>query len=283
MLLREAAAMPLSLRTPPREHRVEKEDIVDDSVDVPAAVVCAACGDAACYGCSRELSRSGIVAMVAWERPGAPVLARLWSTAHAATLSGETFFDVLPDGPIAPALRFAVIAELVAAFGLVVSSIPVLALFAPAWTKHLVLDGHAREIAARVLVVGIPSLALLLVGAHAAHGLALDYGARQVGADSARGRALRFGLYAAGWDLVLGPVGAIVLGLKEGIGAVGALLPLGVSLPGRCTRAFLRAYGLDGARAEKAAGSATAMAVAVTVVGAVVVLIAAAIVVLSAG
>src|SRR5580700_2865375 len=114
--------LPQSLRTPPRQFRVV-EDVVDDSVDVPAAVVCAVCGDAACSGCERELSRSGIVAMVAWERPGAPALARLWATARATTMSGEAFFDLLPDGPIVPALRFAVFVELMAALGLVLFSV----------------------------------------------------------------------------------------------------------------------------------------------------------------
>jgi hypothetical protein len=277
--------MPLSLRTPPRELRVVREDMVDDSVDVPAAVVCAVCGDAACTGCERdELSRSGIVAMVAWERPGGPVLARLWATARATTMSGETFFEHLPDGPVVPALRFAVLAELIAALGLMVLSIPAIAIFAPSWGKHVVLDGDAREIAARVALAGIPALALMLVAAHAAHGLALDGGARSVGARGARSRALRFGLYATGWDLVLGPVGAVVLAMKEGFGSSLALFRLGVGLPGRCTRAFLRGcYRLEGARVEKANGSGTAVAVVVTIVGAVAVLFAAAMVVLATG
>ena len=276
--------MPLSLRTPPSELRVVREDVVDDSVDVPAAVVCAVCGDALCTGCERELSRSGIVSMVAWERPGAPVLARLWATARATTISGEGFFELLPDGPLVPALRFAVLAELLAATGLVLFSLPLIAVCAPSWVRHVALDGGARDVATRVLLVGVPALALMLVAAHAAHGLALDRGARKVGAQASRARALRFGLYATGWDLVLGPIGAVVLGVKEGLGSTLALFQLGVGLPGRCTRAFLRGcYGLEGARVEKANGSATAMAVAVTILGAIAVLVGAAVVVLGAG
>src|SRR5947207_626353 len=80
--------------------------------------------------------------------------------------------------------------------------------------------------------------AAVLVAARAADGLALERGARSSGAGGARGRALRFGLYATGWDLVLGPVGAIVLGINEGLGASCALVSLGVGLPGRCARAF---------------------------------------------
>jgi hypothetical protein len=252
-----------------------REDPVDDSIDVPATVVCAMCGDAACSGCEREQSRSGIVAMVVWERPGAPMLARLWATARATTLSGEAFFEHLPDGPIAPALRFAVLAELIAACGVLLFSLPLIAAFAPAgWMRHVVLDSGARDVATRVALAGVPALALMLVAAHASHGLALDAGARGTGARGARSRALRFGLYAAGWDLVLGPIGAIVLAFKEGAGAALSLLQLGVGLPGRCTRAFLRGtYRLDGARVEKANGTATAVAVVVTIVGAVGVLV----------
>ncbi len=63
-----------------------------------------------------------------------------------------------------------------------------------------------------------------------------------------------------------------------------SLVQLSVGLPGRCTRAFLRGcYRIDGARMEKANGSAIAMAVAVTIVGAVVVLVGAAFVVLGVG
>src|SRR5205823_5146887 len=141
---------------------------------------------------------------------------------------------------------------------------------APAWATHVALDVAAREIAIRVGLVGIPALALLLVAAHAAHGLALDRGARSSGGRPATTRALRFGLYASGWDLVLGPIGAVVLALKEGLPAVGQLLELSVGLPGRCTRAFLRGcYRLDGAHADRARVASTAAAVVATIVGAV--------------
>jgi hypothetical protein len=269
--------MPLSLRSPPPELRIVREDPVDDSIDVPATVVCAMCGDAMCTGCERELSRSGIVAMIAWERPGTPVLARLWSTARATTLSGEAFFEHLPDGPIAPALRFAVLAELVAASGVAVFTLGVLGFVVPlAWFKHVALDGAAREVALRILFAGVPGLALLLVGAHAWHGLALDHGARRTGARSARGHALRFGLYSAGWDLVLGPVGAVVLALKEGARGLAALAQAGAGLPGRCARAYLRgAYRIQGARLEAANAMGTRVAIVATLLGAAAVLAAA--------
>src|SRR3990172_6279760 len=64
------------------EAQLDREALSNDLVDVPAAVVCLVCGEADCTGCEdRDLSRSGIVAIVAWERPGLPPLTRLWSTA----------------------------------------------------------------------------------------------------------------------------------------------------------------------------------------------------------
>src|SRR5437016_14679752 len=83
----------------------------NDFVEVPAAVVCALCGDPDCMGCAEERSRSGMISIIAWERSG-PALARLWATAKSASVSAEAFFETLPDGPIMPALRFAFFAEL---------------------------------------------------------------------------------------------------------------------------------------------------------------------------
>jgi hypothetical protein len=277
-------AMPLSLRTPPREPARPRQDTVDDSIEVPAAVICAICGDALCGGCESEKSRSGIVAMVAWERSEAPVASRLWATARAATLNGEAFFELLPDGPIAPALRFALVAELIAAAGFAVSSLFVVAAIAPSWVKHVALDVVARQIAFRVGIAGVPALALLLVVAHAIHGLALDRGARKVGARANRSRALRFGLYATGWDLVIGPIGGVLVALKDGVGAAFGLLGLGVSLPARCSRAFLRGcYRLEGVGAETARATSTAAAIVATIVGAVAILAAIVALVLATG
>jgi hypothetical protein len=135
------------------------------------------------------------------------------------------------------------------------------------------MDAAAREIFLRIGVVALPSLALLLVAAHAAHGLAVDRGARGAGAPGARRRALRFGLYSSGWDLVLGPVGVVLLAAKEGLGSTRALARLGVGLPSRCARAFLRgAYHLEGERAARASRLATFVAIVATFVGAAAVL-----------
>jgi hypothetical protein len=248
---------------------VERDDLVD--TDVPAAVVCAHCGDADCGGCRNEQTRSGVVAIVAWERPGAPAIARLWATARATTFESDRFFESLPDGPIAPALRFAFASELLASAAMVLLAIAPAALIAPRWVKHVLLD--EAPAAARLAAIGVPALATLLVAAHAVHGWALDRGARRSGARGATTRALRFGLYATGWDLVVGPLGALVVAAKEGLGkalSIGAVI---MDLPGRSTRAFLRGcYRLDGASAEPALRASYVAAAVATGVGAVAVI-----------
>ncbi len=250
-----------------------KTPAVDDSMEVPAAVVCAHCGDVECPGCEYDRSRSGIVARVPWENAGGPVFGRMWATARATTFDGEAFFELLPDGPIAPALRFALLTEAFAALGFLATALPFVLLIAPGWLRHVALDAAARDAALRIVGVAVPGLALMLVLAHATHGLALERGARAAGGRSAPWRALRFGLYATGWDLVLGPIGAVVVAFEQGVGAAFGLTRLGVGLPGRCTRAFLRGcHRLDGPRAEKANRVATAAAILATLGGAVAIL-----------
>ena len=246
----------------------DQEDLFDQ-VDVPAAVICALCGQADCPGCELEPSRSGVVALVAWERPGAPFFSRLWLTARGTTRTPERFFEGLPDGPILPALRFAVACELFAITGGIVATVPVVAVVAPQWLRHVLSDAASRDIAGRALVAGVPALAVLLVLAHALHGLALDVGAHRAGAAHARSRALRFGLYAAGWDLVLGPIGAVLVAAKEGARAGLALFTDAMFLPSRAARAFVgAAYRLDGAKADSAVAVGSAAATVVTLLGA---------------
>jgi len=249
--------------------RVESEELPD--ADVPAAVVCALCGNADCAGCRPELTRSGVVSVVAWERPGTTGFARLWATARATTLDAEAFFASLPDGPITPALRFAVVSETIAAAAMAVTALAALALFAPSWMAHMFL--HESGTLVRLAAAGIPSLAGLLVAAHAAHGWALDYGAGRSGARRATRRALRFGLYAAGWDLIIGPLGVVVLSAKEGVRAAMSVAGVGVGLPGRSARAFLRGcYGLEGSAARPAMRASWVAAAIATTVGAVAVI-----------
>ncbi|CAN5791485.1 hypothetical protein BH11MYX4_BH11MYX4_43580 [soil metagenome] len=255
------------------EERLDREALSTDLVDVPAAVVCLVCGEVDCAGCEeRDQSRSGIVAIVAWERPGLPALMRLWSTARSTTRDAEGFFELLPDGPVLPALRFAAICELLAAGSMLLALLPVAVVLAPEWLRHVALDPHARSIALRVLFLGVPGFAAFLVFLHTVHALAIDLGAARSGCKRSRSRALRFGLYACGWDLVMGPLGAIVVAFKEGLPAALGVLDL-ASVPGRATRAFLRGcYRLEGERAKKALATATTGVIVATTLGLVAVL-----------
>jgi hypothetical protein len=249
---------------------VERDDLDLVDTDVPAAVVCAFCGDADCAGCRHEQTRSGVVAIVAWERPGAPAIARLWATARATTFDAERFFESLPDGPIAPALRFAFASELLASGAMVLLALGPAAIIAPRWVKHVLVDESAAAL--RLAAIGVLGLASILVAAHVVHGWALDRGARRSGARGATTRALRFGLYATGWDLVVGPLGALIVGVKEGLGKALSTGVILVGLPGRSTKAFLRGcYRLDGASAEPALRASYVAAGIATVVGAIVV------------
>jgi hypothetical protein len=247
------------------EARVESEELAD--AEVPAAVVCAHCGNADCPGCLHELTRSGVVSVVPWERPGTTAFARLWATARATTFDAERFFEALPEGPLAPAVRFAVVSETIAAAAMGVGALVPLALIAPVWVEHMFL--HQTATLARFATVGIVGLAGLLVAAHAAHGWALDYGARRSGARGATGRALRFGLYAAGWDLVIGPLGVAIVAVREGGRAAVSVAGVGVGLPGRSARAFLRGcYGLEGRAAGPAMRASWIAAAVATTFGA---------------
>jgi hypothetical protein len=249
--------------------RIEVDELVD--AEVPAAVVCAHCGDADCPGCQNENTRSGVISVVPWERPGAPLFGRLWATARATTFDAERFFESLPDGPLAPALRFAIVSEIIASAAMALALLAGLAVLAPTWAKHVLL--HETLTAARLGAAVVAGLATLLVAAHAAHGWALDRGARRSGARPAATRAIRFGLYAAGWDLVVGPFGALVVAFKEGVGAALSIAVLGVGLPGRSARAFLRGcYRLQGKSAEPALRASYVAAALATAVGAVAVI-----------
>jgi len=256
-----ALAPPASEAPADRESSPERE-----LIDVPAAVVCMLCGETDCGGCeASDQSRSGIVAIIAWERPGIPMLSRLWSTARSTTRDAEGFFELMPDGPLLPALRFAAACELLAitAFGLVFFGIALVV--APEWVKHLAYDASARG-TLRALVLAPPALAGLLVIGHAAHGLSIDIGAKKNGARGARSRALRFGLYACGWDLVTSPLGAIVVAFKEGVRAAAALSSVLSGLPTRSTNAFLRGcYRLDREKAKNALGTSYVGAAIITV------------------
>ncbi len=211
-----------------------------DAFDVPAAVLCAFCGNADCPGCSTaNENESGVIAIVPWERPGT-VWSRLWATATATTQGAEAFFAVLPDGEIPPAMRFALVAELLAVGSMVVSLLPIIALALPTLALEIVHNPQIRSTALRWLAFGVPGLALWMVAAHITHGAALDAGARRQGALPQRRRAVRFGLYACGWDLMAGPLGAVVVLASKGLKDALDLLDVAVRVPGKATAALLQ-------------------------------------------
>lgn len=227
----------LSERVPDSGRAVEDSSF--DLTDVPAAVVCAICGMPDCVGCGVEepTNASGVVAIVPWERPGLGFLSRLWSTAELAT-SQRSFFSALPDGPIAPALSFALIAETLSVFGLllVLGGIALAAL--PELPELLLMDAGLRQTAGKIALWLGPGLIAFMVIAHAAYGVALDLAARDRSVRR-RGRGLRFGLYACGWDLVTLPLGLVVVALKNGLGAALKVAPLGVTAPFQGAQAYL--------------------------------------------
>jgi hypothetical protein len=223
-----------------RTSRPSEDDAVD-SFDVPAAVLCAFCGEADCAGCEAASdTQSGVVAIIPWERTNAGVWARLWSTATAATQGADSFFAVLPDGEISAAMRFAVLAELLAVASMVALLLPVAALALPTLAVEVAHDPDLRLAALRWVAIGVPALSLWMVVAHVTHGAALDVGARRQGASPQRRRAVRFGLYACGWDLMTGPLGALVTLFSKGIRATLDLFELAMHAPGRATVALLQ-------------------------------------------
>jgi hypothetical protein len=262
----DRGARTFSSAPPSDSHR----DLTD--FDVPAVVVCARCGDPECAGCEpSELSQSGIVTIVPWERtgPGASgVFARLWATARLTTYEADGFFSVLPDGPLAPALRFALLAETVAATTAV---LPFTGLFflLPGVSGRFFEDPTFRGFVARSVFLAISGLALTLVAAHAAHGASLELGARRAGVSGSWTRAVRFGLYAAGWDVVVGVVGMLVGLAQRGPKGAAAAVFAARGLPTRSALSFLSATaGLVGEQTKAPLRLSYLVAGAVTVLAA---------------
>lgn len=263
--------------TPARaERKRTRMDSLDaDSFDVPAAVLCAICGQADCPGCTPadELA-SGVMAIVPWERPGGSGWSRLWATAMATTQGAESFFAALPDGSIPPAVRFAIVAEVLAVGSMVLSLLPLAALALPELALQVARDPMMRLRVLQWFVIGVPALALWMVAAHATHGAALDVGARKQGGRPQRKRALRFGLYACGWDLMTGPLGGLWTLTTRGMKATGELFGLTMRVPGKAANALLKGvYGLSDEEALKAQRPGTLVAIGLAVLSAAAVLL----------
>jgi hypothetical protein len=222
----------------------------DDSAfdfEVPATVVCAACGNPDCIGCGVEepTHASGVVAIIPWERPGVGLLRRLWQTSHLATTHARLFFGALPEGDLSSALAFALISETIAVSGLAIGAFGLALVFLPNLPRLLLDDPALCLSVARGTAFGGLLLIVAMVAVHAVHGLSLDFAARRHGARR-RGRGLRFGLYACGWDLITLPFGLLTLALVEGVAAARRALPLGLTAPLQSAEAYLvGVHGLD--------------------------------------
>jgi hypothetical protein len=235
---------------------LELEDSTDLE-DVPAAVLCVHCGRSDCGGCGsldESTHASRVVAIVPWERPGLGFGERLWGTAKLATTSADSFFGALPEGDVLPAVRFAVVAELCAVTGLCAAVVPFVLALAPTLLDAFLADSTVRRAVGWTLGFGIPGMAGIMVLLHAAHGAGLELGAARNGRRRRRDRGLRFGFYACGWDLVTLPLGLTILAVTDGVRSALRALPLGVTVPVRAARAYLRrVHQLDEAAARRAA------------------------------
>jgi hypothetical protein len=265
-----------------RRARARARDYVRDEesldvFEVPAAVVCAICGQPDCAGCSPAgEDDSGVVTIVPWERPGGGAWMRLWATARASTQGAESFFASLPDGEIRPAVRFAILAETLAILSMLTVLAGMATLALPTLAIEILRDSALRATLLRGVALSVPLLAAWMVVAHTTHGAILDVGARRQGARPQRRRAFRFGLYACGWDLMAGPLGAAVMLVSKGRKAMFELVSLSMNVPGKASTAFLR--GVYGLSAEKAAsvrklGSIAALCLAILSGGVVVAIV----------
>jgi hypothetical protein len=107
------------------------------------------------------------------------------------------------------------------------------------------------------------------------HGAALDAGARRylpAAARPTRRRAVRFGLYACGWDLMSGPLGALMMLVTRGLRDAVALAELAMRVPGRASQAMLAGvYQLPPDHVARARRAGTVAATLLAIVSAAVV------------
>jgi hypothetical protein len=232
----------------PRPAEQDSDEETADSVDVPAAVICAWCGRGDCAGCAKErASASGVIAIVPWERPQAAWSGRFFATVQATTRGAEGFFRTLPDGPISPALTFAIIAEIFAVTSTAAMIAPLVVLGIPGLLLRFLSDDGTRSAVLLATLVGIVGFTLLLVAAHALHGWVLA-------PEVSRSRGLRLGFYACGWDFGSSPAGFVAATYAESLGAGFSIIGSSVTAPSRSIDAALAGIfrlGPDEARRVK--------------------------------
>jgi hypothetical protein len=251
-----------------RLQRPAKQDLEEvDSLDVPAAVVCAICGRGDCPGCLEEKTgASGVIAIIPWERPHPVWHARFFATVQATTRGAEGFFVALPDGSVSPAFQFAVLAEIFAVGSTAAVIAPLAVLGVPGLLLRFLSNGTTREAVGLSTLVGIVLFTALLVVAHAVHGLSL-------GRNASRSRALRLGLYGCGWDFGSSPAGMVAAAFAGGLKASLSLLLSSVTAPARAIDAAVGGvFHLEGEAARKAKHRAMRIAMLLSVPAVAVIL-----------
>ncbi len=256
------------VRAPRPASQVSDEEQAD-SVDVPAAVICAWCGRGDCAGCAKERAgASGVIAIVPWERPLSAWPGRFFATVQATTRGAEGFFRTLPDGPISPALGFAVIAEIFAVASTALVIAPLVVLGIPGLLLRFLSDDATRSAVLLATLVGIVGFTLLLVGAHALHGWVLA-------PEVSRTRGLRLGFYACGWDFGSSPAGLLAATYADGVAAGFSLLGSSLSAPARSIDAALGGlFRLEPDKARRVKRRAMRLAMLTSVPGVIVVMVA---------
>jgi hypothetical protein len=251
----------------PRPAQQDSDEETVDSVDVPAAVICAWCGRGDCLGCAKEAAgSSGVIAIVPWERPFSAWPGRFFATVQATTQGAEGFFRTLPDGPISPALAFAVIAEIFAVGSTAAVIAPLVVLGIPGLLLRFLSDDLTRASVLAATLVGVIGFTLLLVGAHALHGWVLA-------PEVSRTRGLRLGFYACGWDFGSSPAGLLAATWAKGIRAGFSLLGSSVTAPSRSIDAALTGlFRLEPDKARRAKRRAMRLAMLTSVPGVVLVM-----------
>jgi hypothetical protein len=227
---------------------------------VPPVSVCVWCGLSTCSGCAP----SGVAPRSAlpWEDSRRHWLIRLWQTALASGLEPERMFGELPPGRVAPALRFAVLAETLALGSLGVLGALALWLGLPDLALQVVRHPEALAAVAALFVGSV----LLMVLLHVLWGVSLDLGGAFGSGRVSSTHGARFGLYACGWDLMTSPLGLVCSLLLRG--PVRGLAPIGAAA--RAPRPAQQAY-LVTCRGFGEAARARAVRLAIAVVGSVVV------------
>jgi hypothetical protein len=233
-----------------------------DSIDVPAAVICALCGRGDCPGCFEDRTgASGVIAIIPWERTPAPWRGRFFATVQATTRGAEGFFCAMPDGSISPAFRFALLAEAFAVASTAAVIAPLVVLGMPGLLLRFVSNSTTREAVALATLVGVVGFTALLIMGHAVHGLSLGRG-------SSRSRRLRFALYGCGWDFGSSPAGLVAATFADGVRAGMSLLGSSLTAPGRAIEVAVGAlFQLEGEAARRAKRRAMGIAMSVSVPG----------------